>query len=100
MLLNESGKSTPGGSQRASIEGLDDEELEIPEGETTGAELQDAPLLRARSVDYKNKGHARHISAGSARLLDIRRSSDVATKIISGHIIINVGNGLRGWICQ
>ena len=37
---------------------------------TPGEEVQ---LMRAQSVEYK--GHARHISAGSARLLDIRRSS-------------------------
>jgi hypothetical protein len=42
--------------------------------ETPAEELQDSPVMRARSVDY-GKGHARHISAGSARLLDIRRSS-------------------------
>lgn len=30
-------------------------------------------LMRAKSVDYKS--HARHISAGSAKLLDIKRSS-------------------------
>ena len=33
-------------------------------------------LMRAKSVDYK--GHVRHVSAGSARLLDIRRSSTVS----------------------
>ena len=42
--------------------------------ETRAEELQESPLMRARSVDY-GKGHARHISAGSARLLDIRRAS-------------------------
>ncbi|KAJ9602889.1 hypothetical protein H2200_012669 [Cladophialophora chaetospira] len=74
-LLNEAGNETLGESRRASIEGEDDEgEDEVP-GETPGAEMQEATLMRARSVDYKNKGHARHMSAGSARLLDIRRSS-------------------------
>ncbi|RMD45005.1 hypothetical protein DV735_g123, partial [Chaetothyriales sp. CBS 134920] len=34
-------------------------------------------LMRARSVEYK--GHVRRVSAGSARLLDIRRSSTVST---------------------
>ena len=42
--------------------------------ETPAEEFQDPPVMRARSVEY-GKGHARHISAGSARLLDIRRSS-------------------------
>ena len=37
---------------------------------TPGEEVQ---LMRAQSIEYK--GHARQISAGSARLLDIRRSS-------------------------
>ena len=74
-MLNESGKDTPGTSRRASIEGEDDEdEGDVPE-EAQGAEIQEVTLMRARSVDYKNQGHARHMSAGSARLLDIRRSS-------------------------
>ncbi len=74
-LLKEAGNDTPGGSRRGSIEGEDDEaDDEVPD-ETPGTELQEATLFRASSVDYKNKGHARHISAGSARLLDIRRSS-------------------------
>ena len=72
-LMNEAGKDTPGGSRRASIGGEDDE-IDLP-GETPGSELPEATLMRAKSVDYKNKGHARHMSAGSARLLDIRRSS-------------------------
>ena len=74
-LLKEVGTDTPGGSRRASFEAGDDEEGDVVEGETPGAELQEATLMRASSVDYKNKGHARHISAGSARLLDIRRAS-------------------------
>ncbi|KIX08294.1 uncharacterized protein Z518_02950 [Rhinocladiella mackenziei CBS 650.93] len=74
-LLKESGTETPGGSQRSSSVEEDDgaDDGDLPEGETAGAELRETPLLRARSVEYK--GHARHISAGSARLLDIRRSS-------------------------
>jgi hypothetical protein len=51
----------------------DDDAGESFGAETPGVELQEAHILRARSVEYK--GHARHISAGSARLLDIRRSS-------------------------
>lgn len=69
-LLKEFGEETPSGSRRASLEGEDDDDGDL---ETARAELQEAPLLRARSVEYKK--HARHISAGSARLLDIRRSS-------------------------
>lgn len=46
---------------------------EEPEPEVT--------LMRARSVDYK--GHARHISAGSARLLDLRRSSVNSESLLS-----------------
>lgn len=74
-LLNEAGKETPGVSRRASIEGEEDEDEGDLPGEAAGAEIQEVTLLRARSVDYKDKGHARHMSAGSARLLDIRRSS-------------------------
>lgn len=73
-LLKQAGKDTPGGSRRASLEGYDDTEDDAV-GETPGTEFPEATLLRARSVDYKDKGHARHMSAGSARLLDIRRSS-------------------------
>jgi hypothetical protein len=72
-------------SRAKSKEGLLNEfladELSSPEDEaspidfeTPAEEFQDSPLMRAQSVDY-GKGHARHISAGSARLLDIRRSS-------------------------
>ena len=74
-LLNEAGKETPGISRRASFDTDDDKELDVAEAETPGTDLPEATLMRASSIDYKNKGHARHISAGSARLLDIRRSS-------------------------
>ncbi|EXJ84450.1 hypothetical protein A1O3_05118 [Capronia epimyces CBS 606.96] len=73
-ILREFGKETPEGSRRSSSDGeLDEEDGGSPAREAHKTELQDAPLLRAQSVEYK--GHARHISAGSARLLDIRRSS-------------------------
>lgn len=49
-----------------------DHEDESPEREED-KELQAAPIMRARSVEYKT--HVRHISAGSARLLEIRPSS-------------------------
>ncbi len=54
----------------------DEEEALSPDFETPAEEFKNSPILRARSVEY-GKGHARHISAGSARLLDIRRSSVV-----------------------
>lgn len=77
-ILREFGKETPEGSRRSSSDGDADgggeeDDGGSPAAEADKAELQDAPILRARSVEYK--GHARHISAGSARLLDIRRSS-------------------------
>lgn len=50
-----------------------DSDADIEEVESPGAEIRDAPLLRARSVEYK--GHIRHMSAGSAKLLDIKRNS-------------------------
>jgi len=52
------------------------------EGQDTGEEEVEAPeptVLRAKSVEYK--GHARHISGGSARLLDIRRQSSLHSNI-------------------
>jgi len=60
-------------------EGAGSPEAGSPAFETPAEEFQNSPILRARSVDY-GKGHARHISAGSARLLDIRRSSVVLEK--------------------
>lgn len=53
-----------------------EDENASPELGHAGEEYQNSPILRARSIEY-GKGHARHISAGSARLLDIRRSSVV-----------------------
>lgn len=38
-------------------------------------EVVEPTIMRAKSVDYK--GHSRHYSGGSARLLDIRRQSSV-----------------------
>lgn len=60
------GQDSPRGSQKSS-EDEGEGEGDGPQGENT------TPLLRARSVEYK--GHVRRISAGSARILDIRRSS-------------------------
>ncbi|KAK5237533.1 hypothetical protein LTR47_001799 [Exophiala xenobiotica] len=76
-LLKEFGTDSPDGSRRSSSEGDDEaSDAEVAEAVTPGAELAGAPILRAKSVEYK--GHARHISAGSARLLDIRRASSVS----------------------
>lgn len=72
-LLKKAGSETPRISRNASTDDEEEEERISPEGETPGAELQEAPILRARSVEYKK--HGRHASAGSVRLLDIRRSS-------------------------
>jgi len=49
-------------------------------------EYQASPVLRARSVEYGKggRGHAKHISAGSARLLDIRRSSVQSEGVAAG----------------
>lgn len=55
---------------------FDDDDVESP--------IQPEPevtLMRAKSVDYK--GHVRHISAGSARLLDIRRSFTPSEEVLS-----------------
>jgi len=78
-LLKEFGTDSPEGSRRSSSEGDDEaSDAEVAEAVTPGTELAGAPILRAKSVEYKGKGHARHISAGSARLLDIRRASSVS----------------------
>jgi hypothetical protein len=45
--------------------------------EHSSGEVEEPQLMRARSVEYK--GHIRHLSAGSAKLLDIRRSSVQST---------------------
>lgn len=54
-----------------------DEVAETPEPEPEPV----VTLGRAQSVEYK--GHARHISGGSARLLDIRRSSTQSGDLLS-----------------
>lgn len=51
-----------------------EEDAESPEGETPDVEFHNSPIMRATSVEYR-KGHSRVVSAGSARLLDIRRAS-------------------------
>lgn len=57
-------------SDNADSEG----DAESPDAETPDVEYQASPLMRATSVEY-HKGHSRVVSAGSARLLDIRRAS-------------------------
>lgn len=51
-----------------------DEDVESPDLESPEIEAH-TPIMRATSVEYGKKGHSRVISAGSARLLDIRRAS-------------------------
>lgn len=75
-LFKEYGADSPGESRKSTSDEDDtDSDMEATGAETPGAELQEVPILRARSVEYK--AHGRHISAGSARLLDIRRASSV-----------------------
>ncbi len=49
-------------------------ELESPDIEHSDLRASSSPIFRAQSVNF-GTGHVRHISAGSAKLLDIRRSS-------------------------
>ena len=55
---------------------LDDgsSDLESPDLEDAVLEASSSPIFRAQSVNY-GAGHIRHISAGSAKLLNIRPSS-------------------------
>lgn len=55
--------------QAAETGNISDEENESPKSD------EEMTIMRARSVDYGNKGHARKISAGSAKVLDLRRAS-------------------------
>lgn len=45
-----------------------------PDLEDADLQVKSSPIFRAQSVNY-GQGHVRHISAGSAKLLDIRPSS-------------------------
>jgi hypothetical protein len=65
-----------------------------PDFEAPAGEFQDSPLMRARSVDY-GKGHARQISAGSARLLDIRRSSVQSEGLSTGEKSPSATRGMK-----
>lgn len=47
-----------------------DDDIDSPD-----AHFPHTPIMRATSVEYGKRGHSRVISAGSARLLDIRRAS-------------------------
>ncbi|KIW11962.1 hypothetical protein PV08_09236 [Exophiala spinifera] len=76
-LLKDYGAESSDGSRRPSLDGDDEaSDGEMLEALIPGTELAGAPILRARSVEYK--GHARQISAGSAKLLNIRRASSVS----------------------
>ncbi len=50
-------------------------EPETPEPETPASETEFSTVQRAQSVDLGKHHHGRHLSAGSAKLLDIRRTS-------------------------
>jgi hypothetical protein len=65
-------EDSPGSSPSASSPGANS--AEFPDAATAGASIH-----RATSVDLGKSGHARHISAGSARLLNLppRSSSDM-----------------------
>lgn len=56
--------------------GVEDEasDLESPDIEDPDLQSSSSPILRAQSINF-GAGHIRHISAGSAKLLEIRRSS-------------------------
>jgi hypothetical protein len=71
-----------------------EDEGDAPDFEAPAEEFQDSPLMRARSVDY-SKGHARHISAGSARLLDIRRSSIQSEGLSTGEKSPSATRGMK-----
>jgi hypothetical protein len=60
----------PQGKERR---GSEEENEEDDDDDHSGGEVEEPQLMRARSVEYKT--HARHMSAGSAKLLDIRRQS-------------------------
>ncbi|KAF7513079.1 hypothetical protein GJ744_011345 [Endocarpon pusillum] len=49
-------------------------DLESPDIEDPDLQASSSPILRAQSINF-SAGHIRHISAGSAKLLEIRRSS-------------------------
>ena len=49
-------------------------DLESPDIEDPDLQASSSPILRAQSINF-GAGHIRHISAGSAKLLEIRRSS-------------------------
>lgn len=66
-----------------------------------GPESPEVVLGRAKSVEYKG-GHGRHISAGSARMLDIRRSSTASGDLLAAAQSLQGGqdNSKRGSMQQ
>jgi hypothetical protein len=50
-----------------------------PDVEDAELRASSSPILRAQSINY-GSGHVRHISAGSAKLLDIRHSTSIDSK--------------------
>ena len=70
-------KEYQGTNAETGVPGVLGEETSDPDSpDVEDAELRasSSPILRAQSVNY-GSGHIRHISAGSAKLLDIRHSS-------------------------
>jgi hypothetical protein len=63
-------------SKEGLLKDFENDEIDTDDdAETPDGDFPHAPIMRATSVEYGKKGHSRVISAGSARLLDIRRSS-------------------------
>ena len=67
-LLNEYNAGDSGESE------LDEEEITTPYS-AREVEATSSPVFQASRIDYGKGHHARHISAGSAKLLDVRRTS-------------------------
>jgi hypothetical protein len=55
-------------------------DLESPDVDDKDLQAASSPIFRAQSVNF-GSGHVRHISAGSAKLLDIRRSSSDSKRL-------------------
>ena len=72
-------KSREGLLKEAAVEDAAGSEEEEDDEHSSGEIVDEPQLMRARSVEYK--GHIRHVSAGSAKLLDIRRASMQSTDI-------------------
>ena len=63
--------------ESAAEEGASENEDDYDDEHSSGEVEEPVQVMRAQSVEYK--GHIRHLSAGSAKLLDIRRASVQST---------------------